>query len=164
MERLQTKRNLAPVDLQKLSDQLTLLKTTDDLEPEHEDRIAEITAELEVIAKDQDALIDPHVSDDDFAEECVGVRKYEALITRMRTRLERLQRKSLSGGVRPVKVTQQLSETVCSEAGASEALCSVALKPTASTSMVGEHNFIAHCDEAQFTRDEQPDRDRPATA
>ncbi|KAH7936100.1 hypothetical protein HPB52_018253 [Rhipicephalus sanguineus] len=72
MERLQTKRSLARVDLQKVSDELMLLKTTDDLEQEHEDRIAEIRAELEVIAKDlkhQDALIDPHVTDDDFAEE-----------------------------------------------------------------------------------------------
>ncbi|KAL1476337.1 hypothetical protein MTO96_036580 [Rhipicephalus appendiculatus] len=101
MERLPTKRTLARVDLQKLSDELMMLRTTDDLEPEQEDRIAEIRAEMEVIAKDlkhQDALIDPHVSDDDFAEECAGVRKYQALITRMRTRLEPLQRKSLSDG------------------------------------------------------------------
>ncbi|KAH7969957.1 hypothetical protein HPB52_023090 [Rhipicephalus sanguineus] len=71
-------------------------------------------AELEVIAKDlkhQDALIDPHVTDDDFAEECAGVRKYQALITRMRTRLEHLQRKSLSGGGTVNGSTTALSST-----------------------------------------------------
>ncbi|KAL1419404.1 hypothetical protein MTO96_005139 [Rhipicephalus appendiculatus] len=114
MERLQTKRTLARVDLEKLSDELMLLKTTDDLEPEQEDRIAEIRAELEVIAKDlkqQDALIDPHVSGDDFAEECAGVRKYQALLTRMRTRLGRLQRRSLSGGGMVNGSTTALSST-----------------------------------------------------
>ncbi|KAL1472671.1 hypothetical protein MTO96_022893 [Rhipicephalus appendiculatus] len=106
IERLQTKRTLAHVNLQKLSDELMLLKTTDDLDPDQDNCIAEIKGELEVIAKDlkqQDALIKPHVGNDDFAEEYAGVRTHQTLITCMRTRLERLHRKSLSGGERAVE-------------------------------------------------------------
>lgn len=57
--------------------------------------------QLEAIAKElkqQDALIEPHVSDNDFAVEYGGMQKYQALIIRTWTRLGRLQRKSMSSG------------------------------------------------------------------
>ncbi|KAL3225797.1 hypothetical protein MRX96_049095, partial [Rhipicephalus microplus] len=60
-----------------------LLKTTDYLEHEHESHVSEIKAQLESIAKDLKhlaVLIDSCVSDDNFAEECAGVRKYQMLI------------------------------------------------------------------------------------
>ncbi|KAL1478003.1 hypothetical protein MTO96_035303, partial [Rhipicephalus appendiculatus] len=87
--------------METLSEELTLLKTRDNLESDKEERIATVRYESEAIAKElkqQDEHIEPHVSDDDFTEEYAGVRKYQALITRMRTQLGRLQRKSVSGG------------------------------------------------------------------
>ncbi|KAH6920532.1 hypothetical protein HPB50_028481 [Hyalomma asiaticum] len=73
-------------------------------------RIAEMKEELEALAKEMkqlDALIEPHVCDEDLAEEYGGVRKNQGLITRMRTRLERLQRKSITDTIvqRPHRTT-----------------------------------------------------------
>ncbi|KAH6930023.1 hypothetical protein HPB50_008094 [Hyalomma asiaticum] len=53
--------------------------------------------ELEALAKEikqLDALIEPHVCDDEIAEEYGGLRRNQGLITRIRTRFERLQRES----------------------------------------------------------------------
>ncbi|KAH7968770.1 hypothetical protein HPB52_011269 [Rhipicephalus sanguineus] len=101
MERLRTKLTVLRIELEKLREELVLLKTKDELEPDQEDRITTVGDESEAIVKDlkqQDAFIEPYVSTDDLAEEYGGVRRYHALITRMRTRLERLQRKSLDHG------------------------------------------------------------------
>ncbi|KAL1445690.1 hypothetical protein MTO96_029057 [Rhipicephalus appendiculatus] len=103
MGRRRRKRTVLRVELETLSEELTLLKTTDDLESEKEERIATVRYELEAIAielKLQDELIEPNVSDDDFTEEYADVRKYQALITRMRTRHGRLQRNSVPGELR----------------------------------------------------------------
>ncbi|KAH6920610.1 hypothetical protein HPB50_028404 [Hyalomma asiaticum] len=84
MERLQTKRTVTRVELQKLSDELMQLRTADALELHQEDRIAEMKEELEALAKEMkqlDALIEPHVCDEDLAEEYGGVRKNQGLIT-----------------------------------------------------------------------------------
>ncbi|KAH6936243.1 hypothetical protein HPB50_015035 [Hyalomma asiaticum] len=71
-------------ELQKLSDELMQLRTADALELHQEDRIAEMKEELEALAKEMkqlDALIEPHVCDEDLAEEYGGVRKNQGLIT-----------------------------------------------------------------------------------
>ncbi|KAH6936876.1 hypothetical protein HPB50_023832 [Hyalomma asiaticum] len=84
MERLQTKRTVTRVELQKLSDELMQLRIADALELHQEDRIAEMKEELEALAKEMkqlDALIEPHVCDEDLAEEYRGVRKNQGLIT-----------------------------------------------------------------------------------
>ncbi|KAH6941972.1 hypothetical protein HPB50_026066 [Hyalomma asiaticum] len=86
MERLQTKRTVTRVELQKLIDELMQLRTADALELHQEDRIAEMKEELEALAKETkqlDALIEPHVCDEDLAEEYGGVRKNQGLITRV---------------------------------------------------------------------------------
>ncbi|KAG0428041.1 hypothetical protein HPB47_024953, partial [Ixodes persulcatus] len=101
MERLQAKRTVSRAELLRLSEEVSALSTTEDLDPHLEDRIAEIRDELEALAKEikqQDALIEPHVRDNAIAEEYGGVRKHQALITRTRTRLERLQRKNTTVG------------------------------------------------------------------
>ncbi|KAH6941974.1 hypothetical protein HPB50_026068 [Hyalomma asiaticum] len=86
MERLQTKRTVTRVELQKLIDELMQLRTADALELHQEDRIAEMKEELEALAKEMkqlDALIEPHVCDEDLAEEYGGVRKNQGLITHL---------------------------------------------------------------------------------
>ncbi|KAL1416503.1 hypothetical protein MTO96_027867 [Rhipicephalus appendiculatus] len=101
MESHRTKRTILHVELETLSKELTLLKTRYDLGSDKEECIATVKYELDAIAKElkqQDELIEPHVNNDDFVEEYAGVRKYQALITSIRTRLGRLQRKSVSGG------------------------------------------------------------------
>lgn len=101
MERLQAKRTVSRAELLRLSEEVSALSTTEDLDPHLEDRIAEIRDELDALAKEikqQDALIEPHVRDNAIAEEYGGVRKHQALITRTRTRLERLQRKNTTVG------------------------------------------------------------------
>ena len=73
--------------------------TTVELEPEQEERLAEITDELEILAREliqQDALIEPHVTNANLAEEYRGVRESQGLVTRMRTRIKRLQRRRSS--------------------------------------------------------------------
>ncbi|KAL1483198.1 hypothetical protein MTO96_033366 [Rhipicephalus appendiculatus] len=100
MERHRTKRTVLRVELETLSEEFRLIKTKDDLDSDKE-CLAMVRYELEAITKElkqQDELIEPQVSDDDFAEEYRGVQKYQSLITRMWTQLGRLQRKSVSGG------------------------------------------------------------------
>ncbi|KAH6927143.1 hypothetical protein HPB50_000004 [Hyalomma asiaticum] len=94
MERLQTKRTVTRVELQKLSDELMQLRTADALELHQEDRIAEMKEELEALAKEMkqlDALIEPHVCDEDLTEEYGGVRKNQGLITLVKQEWEHRQ-------------------------------------------------------------------------
>ncbi|KAG0443884.1 hypothetical protein HPB47_014425 [Ixodes persulcatus] len=80
IERLQAKRTVSRAELLRLSEEVSALLTTEDLEPNQEDRIVEIRDELDALAKEikqQDALIEPHVRDDAIAGEYGGVRKHQ---------------------------------------------------------------------------------------
>ncbi|KAH7955838.1 hypothetical protein HPB52_004155 [Rhipicephalus sanguineus] len=64
-----------------------------------EDHIVTVRDQLEAIAKElkqQDALIEPHVSDNDFAVEYGGMQKYQALIIR-RLKVPKLELQKFSG-------------------------------------------------------------------
>ncbi|KAH6939825.1 hypothetical protein HPB50_021870 [Hyalomma asiaticum] len=125
MERLQTKRTVTRVELQKLSDELMQLRTADALELHQEDRIAEMKEELEALAKEMkqlDALIEPHVCDEDLAEEYGGVRKNQGLITR----LERLHQPDLnacSERALPTPIAQRPYQFQADVTGARRMLC-----------------------------------------
>lgn len=94
MERLQTKRVVTRSEIQRLSEELQAM-TTQDPEPEQECRLEEIAEELEVLARElteQNELIEPHVTNANLEEEYRGVQESQGLVTRMRTRIRRLER------------------------------------------------------------------------
>ncbi|KAG0432330.1 hypothetical protein HPB47_020910 [Ixodes persulcatus] len=67
--------------------------------PIEEQRLAEIADELDALArelKEQDALIEVHVKNENLAEEYRAVRETQSVITRMRTRIRRLETRTSS--------------------------------------------------------------------
>lgn len=99
MERLQTKRLVTRTEIERLSEEIKAAVSIEDFQPHHEERLAEITDELDALArelKEQDELIEVHVKDENLAEEYRTVRETQSVITRMRTRIRRLESKTTS--------------------------------------------------------------------
>lgn len=95
-----TKRKVTRDELRRLSEELLAFPTSEQGKPPDEDRLAEMAEEVEALARDlkqQDALIEPHVSDADLAEEYEMVRQGQSLVTRMRTRLRRMIERASPG-------------------------------------------------------------------
>ncbi|KAG0413492.1 hypothetical protein HPB47_009370 [Ixodes persulcatus] len=88
MKRLQTKRLVTRAEIERLSEEIQAAMSIEDFRPHHEERLAEITDELDALArelKEQDALIEVHVKNENLAEEYRAVRETQSVITRMRT-------------------------------------------------------------------------------
>ncbi|KAM7282391.1 uncharacterized protein ISCGN_007173 [Ixodes scapularis] len=81
MERLQTKRLVTRAEIEHLSEEIQAAVSIEDFRPHHEERLAEITDELDVLArelKEQDALIEVHVKSENLAEEYRAVRETQS--------------------------------------------------------------------------------------
>lgn len=114
MERLQTKRLVTRAEIEHLSEEIQAAVSIEDFRPHHEERLAEITDELDVLArelKEQDALIEVHVKSENLAEEYRAVRETQSVITRMRTRLRRLETRTSSSIESRVTETTERSTT-----------------------------------------------------
>ncbi|XP_042147414.1 uncharacterized protein LOC121836553 [Ixodes scapularis] len=114
MERLQTKRLVTRAEIEHLSEEIQAAVSIEDFRPHHEERLAEITDELDVLArelKEQDALIEVHVKSENLAEEYKAVRETQSVITRMRTRLRRLETRTSSSIESRVTETTERSTT-----------------------------------------------------
>lgn len=114
MERLQTKRLVTRAEIEHLSEEIQAAVSIDDFRPHHEERLAEITEKLDALArelKEQDALIEVHVKSENLAEEYRAVRETQSVITRMRTRLRRLETRTSSSIESRVTETTERSTT-----------------------------------------------------
>ncbi|KAG0436982.1 hypothetical protein HPB47_017668 [Ixodes persulcatus] len=80
MERLQTKRLVTRAEIERLSEEIQAAMSIEDFRPHHEERLAEITDELDALArelKEQDALIEAENERLDD-KGCSGLRRYVA--------------------------------------------------------------------------------------
>lgn len=90
MERLQTERLVTRAEIERLSKEIQAAVSIENFRPHHEERLAEITDELDALArelKEKDALIEVYVKNENLAGEYRAVRETQSVITRMRTRL-----------------------------------------------------------------------------
>lgn len=114
MERLQTKRLVTRAEIEHLSEEIQAAVSIEDFRPHREERLAEITEKLDALArelKEQDALIEVHVKSENLAEEYRAVRETQSVITRMRTRLRRLETRTSSSIESRVTETTERSTT-----------------------------------------------------
>ncbi|XP_040078996.1 uncharacterized protein LOC115317588 [Ixodes scapularis] len=114
MERLRTKRLVTRAEIERLSEEIQAAVSIEDYRPHHEERFAEITDELVALArelKEQDALIEVHVKNENLAEVYRAVRETQSVITRMRTRIRRLEARTSSSIESRVAETTERSTT-----------------------------------------------------
>ncbi|KAM7301461.1 uncharacterized protein ISCGN_016980 [Ixodes scapularis] len=82
MERLQTKRLVTRAEIEHLGEEIQAAVSIEDFRPHHEERLAEITDNLDALArelKEQDALIEVHLKSENLAKEYRAVRETQSL-------------------------------------------------------------------------------------